>query len=145
MIDWRNTLAASCARRCTTIQLRPSSNTKGNNVSNFPMPYVSTDLTDQVAFVTGTTSGLGRRFAKVLAACGAKVAATGRRVERLEALAEEIRAEGGVCEPIAIDMTQGTVFEAPSVKHERNSERFKSLSIMLASLTRSEPSKCLTN
>ena len=69
------------------------------------MPYVSTDLTGQVAFVTGTTSGLGRRFAKVLAACGAKVAATGRRVERLEALAEEIRAEGGVCEPIAIDMT----------------------------------------
>ena len=41
----------------------------------------------------------------MLAACGAKVAATGRRVERLEALAEEIRAEGGVCEPIAIDMT----------------------------------------
>jgi NAD(P)-dependent dehydrogenase (short-subunit alcohol dehydrogenase family) len=74
-------------------------------VSDFPMPYVSTDLTGQVAFVTGTTSGLGRRFAKVLAACGAKVAATGRRVERLEALAEEIRAEGGVCEPIAIDMT----------------------------------------
>ena len=69
------------------------------------MPYVSTDLTGQIAFVTGTTSGLGRRFAKVLAACGAKVAATGRRVERLEALAEEIRAEGGVCEPIAIDMT----------------------------------------
>ena len=97
------------------------------------MPYVSTDLTGQVAFVTGTTSGLGRRFAKVLAACGAKVAATGRRVERLEALAEEIRAEGGVCEPIAIDMTSRDSIRAHSGKHERNSERFKSLSIMLAS------------
>jgi len=74
-------------------------------MSDFPMPHVSTDLSGQVAFVTGTTSGLGRRFAKVLAACGAKVAATGRRVDRLEALAEEIRAKGGVCEPIAIDMT----------------------------------------
>jgi len=73
-------------------------------MSDFPMPYVSTDLSGQVAFVTGTTSGLGRRFAKVLAACGAKVAATGRRVDRLEALTEEIRTEGRVCETIAIDM-----------------------------------------
>ena len=86
------------------------------------MPYVSTDLTGQVAFVTGTTSGLGRRFAKVLAACGAKVAATGRRVERLEALAEEIRAEGGTCEPIAIDMTSRDSIRGPSVKHVRSSE-----------------------
>jgi NADP-dependent 3-hydroxy acid dehydrogenase YdfG len=69
-------------------------------MSDFPMPYVSTDLSGQVAFVTGTTSGLGRRFAKVLAACGAKVAATGRRVDRLEALAEEIRAQGGCANPL---------------------------------------------
>ena len=108
------------------------------------MPYVSTDLNRPSCIRHRNHFRPGRRFAKVLAACGAKVAATGRRVERLEALAEEIRAEG-VCEPIAIDMTSGTVFEAHSGKHERNSERFKSLSIMLASLTRSEPSKCLTN
>jgi len=74
-------------------------------MSEFPLPNVSTDLSGQVAFVTGTTSGLGKRFAKVLAACGAKVALTGRRVERLEALAEEIRADGGICEPIPVDMT----------------------------------------
>ena len=74
-------------------------------MSDYPLPNISTDLTGQVAFVTGTTSGLGRRFAKVLAACGAKVAITGRRVERLNALAEEIRASGGICEPIVIDMT----------------------------------------
>ena len=47
-------------------------------MSNFPMPNVSHDLTGQVALVTGTTSGLGRRFAIVLAACGAKVAITGQ-------------------------------------------------------------------
>ncbi|MDB2557911.1 SDR family NAD(P)-dependent oxidoreductase [Luminiphilus sp.] len=74
-------------------------------MSDYPLPNISTDLTGQVAFVTGTTSGLGRRFAKVLAACGAKVAITGRRVERLNTLAEEIRASGGICEPIVIDMT----------------------------------------
>ncbi len=68
-------------------------------------PQFSIDLSGDVAFVTGATSGLGARFAKVLAACGAKVAATGRRVERLEALAEEIRGEGGICEPVRVDMT----------------------------------------
>ncbi|HKI74889.1 MAG TPA: SDR family NAD(P)-dependent oxidoreductase [Pseudomonadales bacterium] len=74
-------------------------------MTDFPMPNFSTDLTGKVAFVTGTTSGLGARFARVLAACGASVAVTGRRTERLEALAEEIRAAGGTCEPITLDMT----------------------------------------
>jgi NAD(P)-dependent dehydrogenase (short-subunit alcohol dehydrogenase family) len=74
-------------------------------MSEFPLPYVSTDLSGQVALVTGTTSGLGRRFAKVLASCGAKVAVTGRRVERLEELEAEIKADGGECAAIPVDMT----------------------------------------
>jgi NAD(P)-dependent dehydrogenase (short-subunit alcohol dehydrogenase family) len=74
-------------------------------MTDFPTPYVSNDLTDRVALVTGATSGLGKRFAIVLAACGAKVALTGRRVDRLESVAEEIRASGGVCEPIPFDIT----------------------------------------
>ena len=74
-------------------------------MSEFPIPYVSTDLSGQVALVTGTTSGLGRRFAKVLASCGAKVAVTGRRVERLEELEAEIKADGGECAAIPVDMT----------------------------------------
>ena len=73
-------------------------------MSEYPTPNFSTDLTGQVALVTGTTSGLGARFAKILAACGAKVALTGRRVDRLDALAEEIRAAGGDCLPLALDM-----------------------------------------
>ena len=72
---------------------------------NFDLPYTSNDLSGQVAIVTGTTSGLGARFARVLASCGAKVALTGRRTERLEALAEEIRKAGGIAEPIRVDMT----------------------------------------
>jgi NAD(P)-dependent dehydrogenase (short-subunit alcohol dehydrogenase family) len=74
-------------------------------MSDFPTPYVSNDLSGRVALVTGTTSGLGRRFAIVLAACGAKVAVTGRRADRLEELATEIRDAGGICEPIPFDMT----------------------------------------
>jgi NAD(P)-dependent dehydrogenase (short-subunit alcohol dehydrogenase family) len=64
-----------------------------------------TELKGDVAFVTGTTSGLGRRFAKVLAAAGASVAVTGRRAERLDELAAEIRADGGTCAPIPLDVT----------------------------------------
>jgi NAD(P)-dependent dehydrogenase (short-subunit alcohol dehydrogenase family) len=63
------------------------------------------DLSGQTALVTGASSGLGYRFAKVLAACGAKVALTARRVDKLEALAAEIRADGGIAEPFALDVT----------------------------------------
>ena len=73
-------------------------------MNDYTTPNFSLDLTGDVAFVTGATAGLGERFARVLAKCGAKVIITGRRVERLKALAEEIRAEGGVCEPITLDM-----------------------------------------
>ena len=73
-------------------------------MSDYETPNFTTDLTGQVALVTGTTSGLGARFAKILAACGAKVALTGRRVDRLDSLAEEIRTAGGDCLPLALDM-----------------------------------------
>ncbi len=71
----------------------------------YPLPNASIDLTGQVALVTGASSGLGKRFAQVLARCGARVAVTGRRLERLEALAEEIIAEGGSAAPLALDVT----------------------------------------
>ena len=69
------------------------------------LPNASVDLTGQTALVTGASSGLGRRFAQVLAACGAKVAVTGRRLDRLETLAAEIRAAGGEVAPLALDVT----------------------------------------
>jgi NAD(P)-dependent dehydrogenase (short-subunit alcohol dehydrogenase family) len=73
-------------------------------VADFPLPNFSTDLTGQVALVTGATSGLGRRFARVLAAAGASVAVTGRRTERLEEVAGEIDALGGRCKGLRLDM-----------------------------------------
>ena len=63
------------------------------------------DLGGQVALVTGASSGLGRRFATLLAANGARVVATGRRVERLSEVADEIRAAGGTCLPLQLDVT----------------------------------------
>jgi len=58
-----------------------------------------------VALVTGASSGLGRRTAKVLAQAGAKVALAARRVDRLQTLAEEIAAAGGEALPIEMDVT----------------------------------------
>ncbi|MFK8024339.1 MAG: SDR family NAD(P)-dependent oxidoreductase [Ilumatobacter sp.] len=74
-------------------------------MSGFPLPHTSHDLTGQVALVTGATSGLGHRFARVLAASGAKVVAAGRRRERLDALVAEIEAAGGAAAGVEIDMT----------------------------------------
>jgi NAD(P)-dependent dehydrogenase (short-subunit alcohol dehydrogenase family) len=63
------------------------------------------DLSGQVALVTGATSGLGRRFAEVLAGAGAATVITGRRFERLSELAAEIAAAGGTVLPLQLDVT----------------------------------------
>lgn len=85
---------------------------------SYPLPNASVDLTGQVALVTGASSGLGYRFAKVLAAQGAKVAIAARRVEKLDALAEEIRAAGGTALPIAMDATDADQLIAAVAKAE---------------------------
>ncbi|MFN3231133.1 MAG: SDR family NAD(P)-dependent oxidoreductase [Alphaproteobacteria bacterium] len=74
-------------------------------MSDFELPNFSTDLSGQVALVTGTTSGLGERFARLLANQGAKVVLTGRRTERLVTLKAEIEAAGGTAHACTLDMT----------------------------------------
>ncbi|KAA9156764.1 SDR family NAD(P)-dependent oxidoreductase [Amycolatopsis acidicola] len=62
------------------------------------------ELSDEVALVTGATSGLGRRFAAVLASAGARVVISGRREDRLKEVVEEITASGGRCEAVPFDV-----------------------------------------
>jgi NAD(P)-dependent dehydrogenase (short-subunit alcohol dehydrogenase family) len=69
-----------------------------------PAP-VSFDLSGEVALVTGATSGFGRHFAELLAAAGATLVVTGRRVERLHELQRHIGERGGVAHPIGLDVT----------------------------------------
>jgi NAD(P)-dependent dehydrogenase (short-subunit alcohol dehydrogenase family) len=66
------------------------------------------DLTGQVALVTGASSGLGVRFAEVLAANGAAVALVARRVERLEAVRARIAATGGRAIAVEADVLDRT-------------------------------------
>src|SRR5215218_5618896 len=53
-------------------------------------PLASFRLDGRVAVVTGASSGLGDRFARVLHAVGATVVAVARRADRLAALADEL-------------------------------------------------------
>ncbi len=62
------------------------------------------DLRGRVGLVTGASSGLGLRFAEVLAANGAAVALVARRKERLAALQAKIEAGGGRAVAIAADV-----------------------------------------
>jgi NAD(P)-dependent dehydrogenase (short-subunit alcohol dehydrogenase family) len=62
------------------------------------------DLTGEVALVTGASSGLGARFAQVLAANGARVALVARRKDRLVALCERIAAAGGTAIAVEADV-----------------------------------------
>jgi len=58
----------------------------------------------QVIAVTGAGSGIGRCIAHELASLGAYVVLTGRKAEKLETTAAEIRQDGGACEIRAFDI-----------------------------------------
>ena len=59
-------------------------------------------LDGRVAIVTGASSGLGVRFARVLAAAGAQVVLVARRKERIEALANELDGALAIAADLAV-------------------------------------------
>ncbi len=65
----------------------------------------STDLTGQVAFVTGATSGIGRASALALARAGADVIIHGRDAARGQAVVAELEAVGPKASFIAGDLS----------------------------------------
>ena len=69
-------------------------------------------LAGKTALVTGASSGLGARFARILAAQGATVVVAARRVDRLNALVAEIRGSGGAAHAVAMDVTDPASIQA---------------------------------
>jgi len=66
---------------------------------------ISTDLTGQVAIVTGAARGLGRLIAETFAQCGAKVACVDVNAELLATTVGSINAAGGVATAHGCDVT----------------------------------------
>ncbi|WP_028225003.1 SDR family NAD(P)-dependent oxidoreductase [Paraburkholderia ferrariae] len=61
------------------------------------------DFRNKVVLIVGASSGIGRALALRLAGLGARVAAVGRREERLRSLMTEISAQSGYCSIHAAD------------------------------------------
>lgn len=58
------------------------------------------------ALITGASSGIGREFARALAAQGVNCILVARRLDRLEALTDELRLQHGVsCQALSSDLT----------------------------------------
>ena len=63
------------------------------------------DLSNQVALVTGASRGIGRKVAEDLAGCGATVALAARSLSALEECAEAIREKGGESVVVQMDIS----------------------------------------
>lgn len=85
-------------------------------------------LEDQVAVVTGASSGIGEAAARCLAQDGASVVLTARRAERLEAVAADIEDAGGQALAVPADLTR----EADVTRlHDEAIERFDRVDILV--------------
>lgn len=77
------------------------------------------DLTGRVVVVSGASSGLGAQMARGFAGQGADLVLTARRLERLEELAEELRATGVRVLPLKCDVTDHEQVDAAAAAAEK--------------------------
>src|SRR5690348_16286488 len=70
------------------------------------------DLTGKVALVTGASSGIGRASALALSSQGAKVVVAARRLDKLTALAAEIKSHGKEALAVQMDVTKKSDVDA---------------------------------
>jgi NADP-dependent 3-hydroxy acid dehydrogenase YdfG len=63
-------------------------------------------LANKIVLITGASSGFGADAARLFAKEGCIVVLAARRMDRLTALAEQIRAEGGQALAVALDVTE---------------------------------------
>lgn len=73
---------------------------------------MSDNIRDKVVVITGASSGLGEATARMLAQHGAHLVLGARRLERLEALATDLRSLGAQVEVKATDVTRAEQVQA---------------------------------
>lgn len=73
---------------------------------------MSRTLEGKVALVTGASRGIGQEIARCLAAAGAEVIASARRLEDARSIAAEIVQSGGQVRPVALDTASDASVEA---------------------------------
>lgn len=63
------------------------------------------DVSNEIILVTGASQGLGRQFARVLAARGAAIVLAARQIDKLQSLEQEIKDGGGRAVAVQMDVT----------------------------------------
>jgi 3-oxoacyl-[acyl-carrier protein] reductase len=81
-------------------------------------PATDTPLRDWGTIVTGASSGIGAAIASTFAAAGSRVLILARREDRLRALAERIRAQGGEALTRCADVSDYTQLSAAVAQAE---------------------------
>jgi NADP-dependent 3-hydroxy acid dehydrogenase YdfG len=72
----------------------------------------SLSTAQKTILITGASAGIGEGVARVAGAAGAKLVLGARRLDRLEALAEDIRRDGGTVEVMQLDVTSRDEMQA---------------------------------
>jgi NADP-dependent 3-hydroxy acid dehydrogenase YdfG len=72
----------------------------------------TSNIAGKVVVITGASSGIGESTARLLASKGARVVVAARRKDRIDALVQQIRGDGGIAVGFTADVTQRDQLEA---------------------------------